>query len=219
MKKRMTFFAILCMLLGTSHLFAQNGTVQQPVFRNFSVGTTVSVPDRGSAHLGSISRAVSGSKNIGFYRPGSAVGKIHEHAGASSHVYIHDFEAMDQYLLNQGTFQTASRYSFSTRRKSTAYSLLFQRKKLRPMRSNVSSSSRSPAVSRASKVARSMKLAKRAEQRGKLSLARLHYRVAAKYGSNIASKRILELARKEKSSTSTAATNRRSMRYPSTNNQ
>ncbi len=76
-------------------------TVQQPVFGVNSVGTTVSVPDRGTAHLGSISSARSGSKTFGPLPSGTNYGFDRQHTGMSVNVYIHDFEAMDRYLLGQ----------------------------------------------------------------------------------------------------------------------
>ncbi|MEM7311605.1 MAG: hypothetical protein AAF497_00500, partial [Planctomycetota bacterium] len=60
------FFAVstaLALALITNGLDAQ--TVQLPTFRNFSVNTTVSVPDRGSASLGGVRRSSSGSTRRG----------------------------------------------------------------------------------------------------------------------------------------------------------
>jgi hypothetical protein len=81
--------------------------VQLPTFSHFSVGTTVSVPDRGSAYMGGINRSSSGRSTFGTpllpFRPfrntaiGSSQGAMSVHASA----WIHDFEAMDEYLLNQ----------------------------------------------------------------------------------------------------------------------
>ena len=175
----------MLLLCGFSTAYGQNVTVQQPVFRNFSVNTTVSVPDRGSSHIGSISRAISGHKNVGFYRPGSAFGSIREHAGARSHVYIHDFAAMDEYLLNQGP-------PFS-QRESSPYSYLANRGK---RATSVGGKTISAANLRSAKMAHSLKLGKRAEQRGKLSIAKLHYRAAAKYGSTVAETRLAEISSK-----------------------
>ena len=84
-------------------------TVQLPTFSFFSVGTTVSVPDRGSAYLGGIKRAATGRNEFGVpmlpFRPfkNSAIGR--EVSASSVHVTatIHDFEAMDEFLLSQPT--------------------------------------------------------------------------------------------------------------------
>ena len=85
---------------------AQNITVQQPAFGRFSVGTTVSVPDRGSAFLGRVARAGEGRKSFGPFVRGSSVGLFREHSGVSAGVYIHDLREMDAYLLNQGRTTT-----------------------------------------------------------------------------------------------------------------
>ena len=41
-------------------------TVQLPTYSFFSVGTSVSVPDRGSAYLGGVNRASTGSSEFGI---------------------------------------------------------------------------------------------------------------------------------------------------------
>lgn len=95
------------MALAVSRLAAQNA-VQLPTVSAFTVNTTVSVPDGGSALLGGISRASSGRNEFGVplapIRPfrNTAIGRD---VGASSvrvTATIHDFEAMDEYLLSGG---------------------------------------------------------------------------------------------------------------------
>ncbi len=186
--KMIISFSAMILLCGLTNAYGQNVTVQQPVFRNFSVNTTVSVPDRGSSHIGSISRAISGNKNVGFYRPGSAFGSIREHAGARSHVYIHDFAAMDKYLLNQGPpipSQSSSPYSYLANRGRGATTL--------------GGKTVSTANLRSAKMAHSLKLGQRAEKKGKISLAKLHYRAAAKHGSTLAQTRLAEMSDKTRS--------------------
>lgn len=88
---------------------AQN-VVQQPTFGVFSVGTTVSVPDRGGALLGGVNRAAVGSVERGV--PGlsnlpyagrlfknRAIGSRYAPSTMSVHAQILDFEAMDEALL------------------------------------------------------------------------------------------------------------------------
>ena len=77
-------------------------SVQLPTIRYFGVGTTVWVPDRGSAYLGGVNRARSGSGQFGApllpfgnRAGGSSVGAT----GASVSAYVHDFRAMDEALL------------------------------------------------------------------------------------------------------------------------
>lgn len=81
--------------------------VQLPTFSHFSVGTTVLVPDRGSAFMGGIGRSVSGRSTFGTpllpFRPfrNTAIGTGHGAMSTHVSVWIHDFQAMDEYLLNQ----------------------------------------------------------------------------------------------------------------------
>ena len=78
---------------------AQSIVIQQPVVEQFGVSTVVSVPDRGSALLGSVSSSATFGRRSGPFTPGSNVSRRQRHSGASVHVWIHDFEAMDAALL------------------------------------------------------------------------------------------------------------------------
>jgi hypothetical protein len=91
---------------------ARAQVVQLPTFRVFSMSTTVSVPDRGSAYLGGISgsswrrreRGVPGLGHVPF--AGRAFGNRAiagqtRSSGVSVSAYIHDFEAMEEDLLRQ----------------------------------------------------------------------------------------------------------------------
>lgn len=84
--------------------------VQQPTFGTFSVGTTVSVPDRGGALLGGVNRGAIGSVERGV--PGlsnlpyanrlfknRAIGSRYSPSTVSVHARIIDFEEMDRALL------------------------------------------------------------------------------------------------------------------------
>ncbi|MEX2142325.1 MAG: hypothetical protein WD894_23855 [Pirellulales bacterium] len=88
--------------------------VQLPSFRVFSLSTTVSVPDRGSAYLGGISSSSTGRRERGLPglshvpfagRPfGNRTIAGHTRtSGVSVGAYIHDFEAMDEDLLRQAS--------------------------------------------------------------------------------------------------------------------
>ncbi len=84
-------------------------TVQLPTFSFFTVNTTVMVPDGGSAYLGGVGRASSGSTSRGLPGLGGsplggnrAIAGSVSAGGISISAKIHDFEAMDQALLNQG---------------------------------------------------------------------------------------------------------------------
>jgi len=88
----------------TSSAVAQ--TVQLPTFSYFSVPTTVSVPDQGSTYMGGIKRASSGRNEFGVpmlpFRPfkNTAIGQERSAMQTHMSVRIHDFDEMDQYLLN-----------------------------------------------------------------------------------------------------------------------
>jgi len=87
-------------------------TVQLPTFSMFTTSTTVSVPDRGSVYLGGIKRAATGRNEFGtpilgklpyLGLPFKSVGIGQERSASQMHVsaWIHDFDAMDEYLLAQ----------------------------------------------------------------------------------------------------------------------
>lgn len=88
-------------LIAATDAPAQNLTIQQPVVSGFSVGTTVSVPDRGGALLGGISRAGSARSDFGPLHFGRSVGVFREHSHATAHVWIHDLDAIDRAILGQ----------------------------------------------------------------------------------------------------------------------
>ena len=79
-------------------------TVQLPTFKMATVSTTVLVPDGGAAYLGGINRASTGRTESGVLPfPGFQNRGIGQDRSASSFwatAQIHDFDAMDQALLN-----------------------------------------------------------------------------------------------------------------------
>jgi hypothetical protein len=89
-------------MLTSGPLLAQGFTVQQPVVSQFSVGTSVLVPDRGGVLLGAVKRAGDVGRQFGpLGLAGRSRGSFRDYSGVSAHVWIHDFEAMDRYLLSQ----------------------------------------------------------------------------------------------------------------------
>ncbi len=82
-------------------------TVQLPTFSFFGVDTTVSVPDGGSTYLGGVNRASSGSSQFGAapFTPftNRSIGSQMSASSMRVSAYIHDFQAMDESLLNQPT--------------------------------------------------------------------------------------------------------------------
>lgn len=177
-------------LAGKSTLAQQ--VIQQPVVGTSAVNTTVSVPDRGTMSLGGVSSSQMGRSQYGPIRSGTVTGYAAQHSATTASVYIHDFQAMDEALLNAG------------RAKNNQY---------RERMAHLSSRRESPSINEAvmnsqpspqEKVVKSEELARQAEKQGKTSVARLHWQMAAKYGSKTATKRLSEL-NSQPSSTSTLA--------------
>lgn len=90
---------LLLSLVSGGGAMGQDVTLRLPVVDTFQVNTVVSVPDQGSALLGSVGRAADGSSQYGFSPRGSSVGLERSYRSASASVYIHDFAAMDAELL------------------------------------------------------------------------------------------------------------------------
>ncbi len=99
------WFIVAALAAGASPAAAQRANaVQLPTFSFFSVDTTVSVPDRGSASLGGISSSQAGSNQFGAPLVpfgNRSIGSSSRVAGASVTATIHDFEAMDTALLGE----------------------------------------------------------------------------------------------------------------------
>jgi len=102
---------LVCWAMAADRATAQWGatTVQLPTFSSFSASTTVTVPDQGMAYLGGVNRAAEGRNEFGVpllpFRPFRNVGIGREVSGSGMWVgvTIHDFDAMDRYLLSQPT--------------------------------------------------------------------------------------------------------------------
>ncbi len=96
-----------CLLLAAVMLAAATArgqAVQLPTYSYFGTGTVVSVPDRGSVYTAGVNRAASGRNEFGTpllpFRNRS-IGSERSASSVWTSVYIHDFEAMDEYLLSQ----------------------------------------------------------------------------------------------------------------------
>ena len=160
---------------------AQAVGVQQPVVQRFGASTTVSVPDRGSTHLGSLGVASSGRVSSGRFRPGTSTGLERSASSLSVSVYIHDLLEMDEALLSQDASTGDVRDPWSAR--------LNERRA-----ATLRGVAQVPGESDAPKAARYEQLARDAEVKRKMSIARLHWQMAAKLGSSIAQKRLAESA-------------------------
>lgn len=187
-------------------LSAQGITVQEPVVQVFSVNTTVSVPDRGAAYLGGVSSAAQGSSMYGPL-PYSSSGLTRTNSGMEIGVYIHDFDAMDRYLLSQSTGADQHEWVNPNRRAAAAFEVLrgdnvafsshphsYEMSADRPGDSAASGGSRpSAANDSADGVEFCLARARDAEQRGRSGLASLWYQTAARHGSRLAEQKLREL--------------------------
>ena len=196
---------------------AQNITLQQPVLRRFAVGTTVSVPDRGTAFIGGVGRAGDARNRYGPFRSGTSTGSFREQTSTSARVWIHDFDAMDRWLLSQPRPKTSTTWhdefsvepwsrnvaADSTRTSSRARSGVLHRqdaesaarRRGRPPRPGADAPSES--TSSREHAERSYSLGKKAEERGAHGVALLHFRLAAKQGSKPARERLSKLSRQQ----------------------
>ncbi len=168
----------LLLIAGQSALAQQ--AVQQPVVGTMSVNTGVSVPDRGSVLLGGVSSAQSGRSQYGPLRSGTSSGITRQSTSITTNVYIIDLHAMDEALLNSRPAGSESRRS----------SVDFPAN--RPAREPLADREATPeiAISPTEKVRQHEELARKAELAGKKGVAKLHWQMAAKYGSTIAEKHL-----------------------------
>ncbi len=163
-----------------SPVSAQAITVQQPAVGGFSVSTTVSVPDRGSAFLGGVNSAASGRYSSGIFRPGTNSGIDRTGSAMWTSVRIHDLQAMDEALLAGAS--NRDRVDPWTPRMAERRAALPGAAKSLPRDAGVSDA------------ARYERLARDAEAHGKEAVARLHWKMAAKLGSSTAQQRLTEIA-------------------------
>jgi hypothetical protein len=155
--------------------------VQQPVFSQFSIGTTVIVPDRGWAHLGSIQRAESSRSSYGCCHPGSSIGFSRMHTGMSVGVTIINLAEMDRMILGYDPSMMPHGY-YPVLSPPGEQQLKQQKEQL--------TENRKPGVASAW-----FKLGRNAEAQGRLDRARDCYKIARASGSTDAAVRLAALAR------------------------
>lgn len=171
---------LLLTLLTAQTAHAQNIAVQQPVLQDFSVDTTVTVPDRGTALLGSVRSGAAGRTSYGFapFRNGSSRGYNLSGSSVTTSVSIHDLRAMDEALLATAEPSTppVSRWQAALTRRYAAD------RAEEPARAEPE-----PDLDKRLKFER---LAREAEASRKMSLAQAYWKAAAKYGSPTAASKI-----------------------------
>jgi hypothetical protein len=92
-------------------VIARAQVVQLPIFRQFGVSTSVLVPDGGSVHLGGNRSAAMRSNQFGALGVplSRSAGAVASASGVTISATIHDFEAMDQALLQQAAARRGGR--------------------------------------------------------------------------------------------------------------
>lgn len=170
-------FALLLCSTFSLPAFGQQVAVQQPVVGTTSVSTSVAVPDRGRVFLGGASSAQSGRSRYGFVPFGSSIGLSRSSNSLSVGVTIIDLHEMDEAILNS----VPDRPSSSVSRYSTAISTAAV---TRPREATPAA-----AESPSDRAAKYERLARKAEAENHPGVAKLHWQMAAKYGSAAARER------------------------------
>lgn len=156
-------------------VFGQQINVQQPILGTTGVSTSVVVPNGGRAFLGGASSAQSGRSRYGFGQPGSSIGLSRSSNSMSVGVTIVDLREMDEAILNSVPDRPQSSSPFARHaveiNRSTAES------PQEPARETESAAER---------VAKFERLARKAEVENRPGVAKLHWQMAAKYGSTVA---------------------------------
>ena len=109
--------ALLCACGAPGTLLAVGGaaraqapiSVQLPTYNVFSIDTTVSVPDRGTAVIGGSTSSASGSNQFGgpFIPSTRASGRSTSAGGVTVHAQIHDLDALDRLTLDRAARTTS----------------------------------------------------------------------------------------------------------------
>lgn len=181
--------AWLALMVFPAAVLAQ-GAWQQPVVSQFSARTAVSVPDRGAIQIGSVSSTTQLRSSYGPLRQGTAAASAVRGGGLSAHVFIHDMAAMDAELLAQPVPTGQFRHTAVPERSMPA------RPRFAPTTAttNTVSSAVEVAAEREATARRFEELARSALARGKPGVARLHWQMAAKYGSSAADEWLTQAA-------------------------
>ena len=180
---RRYWIIVVCSLLITSKAAnAQlRSTVQLPTFRNFSLGTTVVVPDRGGAYVGGIGHSLRHAQRrcrplLGDLSTSSAsqtrLGSVHVSA------YVHDHAAIDRTVLAEwnrsGEDQQARQFKPGHGRSEGVASMRADRHRL-PRVSEVRRLVQAEKKAEAAQANRDFLLATRLAKKGKNGAAGLMY--------------------------------------------
>ena len=89
-----------------------------------TVQSVVSVPDRGSAFLGGVSRGAMSQNQSGFAPVDSLIGQRHSNSSHRAYVTIHSFEEVDRILLSTPCRDAFVRTTFRNPRANSAWNQL-----------------------------------------------------------------------------------------------
>jgi hypothetical protein len=195
---RLAWLAAVGLLVwGDRSAQAQNLTVQQPAVGSFNATTTVSVPDRGRAFIGGVGTAGSSRSQYGPVPFGTNSGSFSTYSGLSTGVTIQDFEALDRAALDRAATSQRHEQPLSGRAEQ-AYQTLHARHTGRAEREQSSRSSEAGSAAterdapevQAERARASYQRGLEAEQRGAVEVAKVHFRLAKRFGSQAAATRL-----------------------------
>jgi len=205
-----SFVCIAVCLAHAPGAFAQKLTVQEPSFETFSVGTTVSAPDRGRVSVGGVSRARASRSTYGFgpLRSGANMGLSSQATSLGVGVRIHDLAEMDRQALRAAEHTRRSREDVALSPSAErAYETLRSRPAERDVVSGAASAIVAAGPPRPGNPAaqaesgptpeRLLDRAREAESAGKRGLALAFLRTARDAGSVAAGKEIDRLSKKK----------------------
>jgi len=199
-------FVLVCLACVSVAVVAQAQVVQLPTFHSFSVSTTVSVPDRGAAYLGGVSRGAWSSSSRGVPGFGKVPGlnRLFTNRGSgssvsSSHAYatatIIDHAEMDRTLLAEAAARRGEPGVASETDRRAAYlsEFIARRPKsptsppivpIREVASDVAARLATANARDEAEMATCMQRAELAEAAGHFGAARCCYNVLARRGSD-----------------------------------
>ena len=181
MRLRFAILSVVVLCGGRATTYAQ--AVQLPTFRQFSVSTSVSVPDSGGGVIGGVGRASSGSSQRGLpvigipgvRRPAASrsIARSDIGGGVSVGVQIHDLDGMDRQLLAGTSRKAALPHRAQTSVLNGPTGSLADIRRARAERQQASSSAVDDLLARG----------RRASLAGKSALAQTYFRMAAEQSS------------------------------------
>ena len=157
----------------------QDVTLQQPIVGVTSVSTSVAVPDRGRVFLGGVSSTQSSRSRFGYGPPGSSIGLSRSSNSLSAGVTIIDLREMDEAILNSVPDRPQPSSPFSRHAAAINASRAGRPRERR----------HTEVESPTDRAAKYERLARKAEAENHPGVAKLHWQMAAKYGSAAARER------------------------------